>query len=231
MRSIEKFTLGILSILIVIFIIIWVAGLMNIYQLELVANQKYAYFLPLLIMLLAILAHNISSREQIKTINQATRSHIEAMGRIEKDKQRIAIQSLLLELEYNKDIVNQYREHCKKGGHLGTHENKEICTWELVSPNFENYKLLALACYSDAELAEEINCIYSGLEECKIIIMQIHQFWSNNLMIKETIPNGRNLLTQEIIKYNGYLLQACEKIINSFDNSVNKLKFIKNSLH
>jgi len=155
---------------------------------------------------------------------------INEMRNIEKEKRIIAIQSLILELEYNKDLVNQYIEHCKKGGHLGVPENKKIYTWELVSPNFENYKHLILACYSDMKLAKEINGIYSGLEECKIIINQILQFWGNNLMIKETIPNGRDLLKQEIIKYNGYLLGACEKIINSFDNSIIKLNLIKDSL-
>ena len=159
-----------------------------------------------------------------------TQYQINEMRNVEKEKRIIAIQSLVLELEYNKDLVNQYIEHCRKGAHLGATENKEICTWELVSPNFESYKLLTLACYSDMKSAKEINGIYSGLEECKIIINQILKFWGNNLMIKETIPNGRNLLKQEIIKYNGYLLKACEKIINSFDDSISKLNSLKDSL-
>ncbi len=178
-------------------------------------------FITILVVLIPVIAAYIFTQWQINE-----------MWNAEKEKRIIAIQSLILELEYNKDLVNQYIEHCEKGAHLGavTAENKDIYTWELVSPNFENYKNLALACYSDVKLAKDITEIYSGLEECKIIVNQILQFWGNNLVIKETVINGKNLLKHEIIKYNGYLLASSKKIITFFESSINQLDSMRHSL-
>ena len=55
---------------------------------------------------------------------------INEMRKAEKGKRIIAIQSLIFELEHNKDLVTQYIEHCTIGAHLGTQDGKEIYTWE-----------------------------------------------------------------------------------------------------
>jgi len=158
-----------------------------------------------------------------------TQLQIKEMRNIEKEKRIIAIQSLVLELEYNKNLVTNYIKNCKDGGHLGNPDNRD-CTWEIVSPNFENYRYLALACHSDIRLAREITIIYSRLEECRILINQIQQIWSNNLVIKETVINGGELLKQEIFKHNGYLLNSSNKIVSLFDSSIVKLDTIKDSI-
>lgn len=157
-----------------------------------------------------------------------TQRQINAMRNIEKEKRIIAIQSLVLELGYNKQLVGQYIQHCKEGSHLDL-SGKNL-TWELVTPYFENYQYLTLACYSDMELANKITAIYSKLEGCKVIIKQILFFWANNIIIKESVINGRQLLQGEIVKYNSYLLNICNDVINLFDNIIHELNSIKDSL-
>jgi len=157
-----------------------------------------------------------------------TQKQINAMRHIEKEKRTIAIQSLILELEYNKQLVNQYLQHCKDGGHLDL--SGKSYTWELITPYFENYQYLALACYTNIGLAKDITVIYSKLEACKVIIKQINFFWANNIIIKETVINGRQLLQSEIVKYNSYLLKACNDVVNLFDNVVKQLNSVKEHL-
>lgn len=174
--------------------------------------------ISLIIMLITVSAGFLYTQKQINT-----------MKNIEREKRIVAIQSLILELEYNQQLVNSYIKNCKEGGHLDL--SGKSYTWELITPYFENYQYLALACYANINLAKNITEIYSKLETCKVIVNQINFFWANNIIIKETVINGKQLLQSEIVKYNSYLLNVSNDVMNLFNKAIKGLESIRYSLN
>lgn len=153
---------------------------------------------------------------------------IKAMRKIEEEKRVIAIYSLILELEYNKQIIEDYIQHSEVGDNLGKSEDR--FSWEWNSPNFENYKHVILACYTNIKLAYAITNIYSKLQACKVIVEHIHQLLASNLQIREQVINGEKLLRNEIVKLNTQLLNISKGMESSFNQPIEELTNIKNSL-
>ncbi len=153
---------------------------------------------------------------------------INAMKEIEKEKRIIAIQSLIIELEYNQQIVEGYKQHAEEGNNLG--KSGVGYSWEWNSPSFGNYQYLIHACYTDMDLAHKITVIYSKLQACEVIVNYIHQLLASNIQIKNQVINGRNLLQQEVISLNNQLWNIGKEMLGLFAEPIEKLFVIKRSL-
>ncbi|MFA6349576.1 MAG: hypothetical protein WCY12_01445 [Candidatus Omnitrophota bacterium] len=156
------------------------------------------------------------------------KKQIVAMEEIEKEKRIIAIQSLIFELEYNKALIGEYKEHSEVGNNLG--KSGDSYSWEWNTPLFVNFPCLIQACYTDIKLAQKITFIYSKLWACEIIVKQVHHLIATNIQIREAIPNGKALLRNEVVKLNNQLWDIGGEIVNLFDEPIKNLTKIKMSL-
>lgn len=144
-----------------------------------------------------------------------TQKQINEIRKIENDKRFIGVESLIFELEQNRNWVLQFIHDCVKGGHKGKIDNDVLLySWVWNPPQliaYENY--LSIACGGDKELATKIINLYSRLKSCQVIVHFIHQLFINNVEDK-------------ITKYNDSLEKICLVIKNSFNEPIEKLKSI-----
>ncbi len=171
--------------------------------------QVISIFLQSIALLFAVIAIIVSWCYGQMQINQ--------MRKIEENKRFLATESLIYELEQNKNWVGQFITDYEKGAHSGRKLADQVIlyTWAWNPPqlvNYENY--LVIACNGDKELAIKIINLYSRLESCKVIVHFIHELIINNAEAKI------------IIEYNEKLKNFCEEIRNYFDEPIGKLKFI-----
>lgn len=146
---------------------------------------------------------------------QLAQKQIKQIRKIEEDKRLIGVESLIYELEQNKNWVHQFIHDYAVGGHKGKiDKNTFIYSWVWNPPQliaYENY--FTIACGYDKELAIKIINLYSRLESCKVIVHFIHELLINNA-------------GEKIIRYNNGLKDICSEIRNSFDEPITKLKSI-----
>jgi hypothetical protein len=156
------------------------------------------------------------------------RKQISVARNIEKEKRIIVIQALIFELNYNKKLIEEYKEHSTVGDNLGKSGNS--FSWEWNSPLFVNYSYLSQACYTDTALAQKLTFIYSSLRSCEVIIKQVHVLIANNIQIKNQVINGRNLLRDEVIRLNRQLWDISKEITDLFDDPIKELSILQCSL-
>lgn len=150
-----------------------------------------------------------------------TQRQINAMMQIEDDKTTIAIQSLIQELEYNRNIIHEYIDHSEKGANLGKEGGY---SWDWNVPHFGAFeRYFIIACKGDKELAIKIEAIYSKLEACKTIVYYIHHLLASSSLEKYVITQGGELLMKEVTAYNYHLNNISKDIQNSFKEPLQRL--------
>lgn len=157
-----------------------------------------------------------------------TQRQIDIMKNIEKEKRRVAIQAIIVELESNEKTLEAYAEHYEKGGHSGKETNY---SWDLVAPSFNNYNLyLIQACYSDKTLAKEITSIYSIMEACKALIEQNLQATAyHSLTIRDKDPNAEKL-KEYIVSNNKLIYDFSRSILPKIAKIKGGLEGLKKSI-
>jgi len=151
-----------------------------------------------------------------------TQKQIDETKTIENEKRLIAIHSLIEELKLNKMVTASYIKHDLDGNNVS---NKDMFSWEWDSPQFGAYeKYLGLACRNDMETSKALISLYFRLQTCKTIVGYIHHLMANNIIYKETVINGANLLGIEVRRFNKQLSNISNEINGSFDILVKKLE-------
>ena len=158
-------------------------------------------------------------KRQIDVMNR----QIAEMRNIEEEKRIIAVQALVEELKYNKDVITLYIQHSEEGGNVDP--NKKGVSWEWNPPHFTAYsQYLNTACGKNIELAVKITSLYGKLESCKTIVYYIHQLLANNIIEVKTITGGDILLENIVKVFNKQICDISKEISNQFDSLITELE-------
>lgn len=147
------------------------------------------------------------------------KKQIDEMLKIENEKRLIAIQALIEELKYNKEVIKWYIQHSEEGANINL--EKKGFSWEWNPPHFGAYEqYLGLACSKNIGLALKITSLYAKLESCKTIVYYIHQLLANNLIEVKVITGGDQLLEQHVKNFNKQIYDISREIKDSFDELI-----------
>lgn len=175
-----------------------------------VCYSKYMSFINthnIFIQLLILFLMYITLAETIR----AGRMQVEETLRIEIVKKFSAIESLIYELKFNRDWVNQFIKDSVDGGHL-----KPNATIVLTPPYLEAHKRLFGVGLGNLKLERDLIQLYSSLHACEVLV---------NLILRLRAYEGITHLDQ-VPDYNQKLYDFCLKIAKDFDEPISFLERI-----
>jgi len=153
---------------------------------------------------------------------------IRLMQSNEADRKRLAVLSLIQELEYNKKLITEYVDHAEKGGNV-TPNADGVITYELNKPSLIAYERnVVLACGNDEGLLKDIASLYEKIDACKVLVDEVLLIVANN-RIDCMLGYKKNDFNAVVGKMNKRLSQEAVAVDELIDVVIKNLKFLHKS--